>query len=152
MLKDTSARIVDRYCDEILSTGDFSNADEILTPDFVIHGLRTLRGRERFLEVQSTVIREAFPNLRVDIQDVFGDEHRFAVRATMRGTHEGTYLGIEPTGNRLEVESMMMCRLEDGRIAEVWPQMDSLTWFQQLGAVPPMEWQEEQPTASEQEV
>lgn len=152
MLKDTSARIVDRYCDEILSRGDFSNADEILIPDFVIHGLRTVRGREWFLEVQSTVIREAFPDFRVDIHDVFGDEHRFAVRATTRGTHEGTYLGIEPTGNRLEVEAIMLCRVEDGRIAEVWPQMDSLAWFQQLGAVPPMEWQEEQPIVSEREV
>lgn len=151
MIPTSTERIADRYCDEILSTGDFSNADEILTPDFVIHGLQTLRGRERFLEVQSTVIREAFPDLRVDVEDVFGNEYWFAVRATMQGTHEGTYLGIKPTGTRLKVEAMMLCRVEDGRIAEVWSQMDSLAWFQQLGAVPLMEWQEERSIANERE-
>lgn len=142
-MTETNRRIVDRYCNEILSDGDFANADEILTPDFVIHGLQTLRGRERFLDVQSTVIREAFPDLTFDVEDAFGDENDVAVRGTTRGTHEGSYLGIAPTGNQIAVESVMLCRVLDGRVAEVWPQMDSLAWFQQLEAVPQMDWQED---------
>ncbi|WP_247003443.1 ester cyclase [Halosolutus gelatinilyticus] len=151
MVTESDNRIVDRYCGEILSEGDFTAADEILTPEFVIHGLETLRGRDRFLEVQSTVIREAFPDFRVDVEDVFGDGTKVAVRATVGGTHDGTYLGIEPTGRQVAVESTMICRLSDGRIAEVWPRMDSLAWFQQLGAVPPMEWQEDGSIAPERE-
>jgi predicted ester cyclase len=126
-----------------LSNGDFAVADEILTPDFVIHGLETLRDRESFIEVQSTVLRKAFPDLRFEVEDVFGDQNKVAVRSTMRGTHQGEYLGIASTDRKVEVETVMIFRLSGGKIAEVWPEMDSLAWFQQIGAVPLMEWQKE---------
>lgn len=146
---ETDRRIIDRYFEEILSDGDFAGADEILAPDFVIHGLQTLRDRESFIEVQQTVIREAFPDLRFAVKDVFGDGNKVAVRATIEGTHRGEYLGIAATGNQVEVDAVMLLRLSDGRIAEVWTIMDSLSWFQQLGAVPPLEWQGRRQTASD---
>lgn len=148
MLSDSNRRIIDRYVDEILSNGNFAVADEILAPDFVIHGLGTLRGREEFIDVQSTVIREAFPDLTVETEDVFGDGNKVAIRSTMAGTHQGEYLGIPATDRQVEVETVSICRLSGGQIAEVWPEMDSLAWFQQLGAVPPMEWQEGMPPGS----
>lgn len=150
MLTNSDTQVINRYCDEVLNDGDFTAATEILAPDFVIHGLQTLRGRERFLEVQST-IRKAFPDLTVDVEDMFGDENNVAVRSTMRGTHRGEYLGIAATGRQVAVESMMICRLSGGRIVEVWAQMDSLSWFQQLEAVPPMEWQEAESTPTDQD-
>ncbi|GAA5063868.1 ester cyclase [Haladaptatus pallidirubidus] len=146
MLSDADKRLVDRYFDEILSGGDFSVNDEILAPDFTIYGLETLRDRDQFLEVQSTVLREAFPDLIFELHDVFGDENKVAVRATMRGTHQGEYLGIAPTGNQVEVETITILRISGERIVEVWSEMDSLTWFQQLGAVPQMDWQAEEPS------
>ncbi|UPM44627.1 ester cyclase [Halocatena salina] len=144
MLTDSETQIVDRYVEEILSDDNFAVADEILAPDFVIHGLQTLRGRESFIEVQSTVLRKAFPDLTFDVEDMFGDGNKVGVRATIRGTHQGEYLGIAATGRQVEVETTMILRVSDGQIEEVWPVMDSLTWFQQLGAVPTMDWQEEE--------
>lgn len=148
MLSPATNQIIDRYCGELLTDGDFDNADEILAPDFVIHGVQTLRSRERFLDVQSTVIRKAFPDLRIDVKDVFGDDEKVAVRSVIRGTHQGEYLGIEPTGTKIDTEAVMLCRLSDGRLTEVWPHMDSLSWFQQLGGIPLMEWQKGGSTAS----
>lgn len=150
MVREADKQLIDRYFDEILSDGNFADADEIIAPDFIIHGLETLRGRERFLEVQTTVIREAFPDLTVEVNDVFGDVNKVAVRATLAGTHQGEYLGIGPTGNQVEMESIMILRISNGRIAEVWSEMDSLTWFQQLGGVSLMEWQEKRSPASGQ--
>ncbi|MFC6823626.1 ester cyclase [Halopelagius fulvigenes] len=150
MLSDAEKRLVDRYFDEILTDGDFGDSDKILAPDFTISGLETLRDREQFLEVQSTVLREAFPDLTFDLHDVFGDENKVAVRATMRGMHQGEYLGIAPTSNQVAVETITILRLSGERIVEVWSEMDSLTWFQQLGAIPQMDWQtERQSTARE---
>ena len=144
MITNTNEKIIDRYFEEILSNGNFVDADEILTPDFVIHGLETLRDRESFIEVQSTVLREAFPDIRFEVEDMIGDQSKVAVRSTMRATHQGEYLGIAATDRKVEVETVMIFRLSDGKIAEVWTEMDSLAWFQQLGAVPLMEWQKEE--------
>lgn len=143
MITNTNKQITNQYFEEILSNGNFTVANEILAPDFVIHGLKTLQDKESFIEVQSTVLREAFPDLRFEVEDVFGDQSKVAVRSTMRGTHLEEYLGIAATNRRVEVESVMILRLSDGKIAEVWPEMDSLAWFQQLEAIPPMEWQKE---------
>ena len=143
MLTDSETQIVNRYVEEILSDDSFAVADEILAPDFVIQGLQTLRDRESVIEVQSTVVRKAFPDLTFDMEDIFGDGNKIGIRATIRGTHQGEYLGIAATGRQVEVETIMILRVSVGQIEEAWPVMDSLTWFQQLGAAPAMDWQEE---------
>lgn len=149
MLSDADKQLVDRYFGEILSDGGYGAADEILAPDFTIHGLETLLDRVQFLEIQSTVLREAFPDLTFELHDVFGDDNKVAVRATMRGTHRGEYLGIAPAGNQVEVETITILRISGERIVEVWSEMDSLSWFQQLEAVPRMDWQTKRPNTSQ---
>jgi len=60
-----------------------------------------------------------------------------AMRATHRGTHEGPFMGIEPTGTEIETKWMVFVRIEDGKAVERWMQGDILGLMQQLGAVDP---------------
>lgn len=62
-----------------------------------------------------------------------------ALRYTARGTHEGEFLGLEPTGDRVSVSGMEMYRVEDGKITEIWTSYDALGLFQELGAIPPLD-------------
>ena len=59
-----------------------------------------------------------------------------AVRRSYEGTHQGELLGIPATGKQLQVGSISIFRLVDGKIAENWEQLDRLALLQQLGVIP----------------
>ncbi|MFO1144834.1 MAG: ester cyclase [Amaricoccus sp.] len=60
---------------------------------------------------------------------------RVVTRWTARGTHDGLFQGLAPTGRRACVTGTDVDRLVDGRAVECWMQMDELGLMQQLGAV-----------------
>jgi predicted ester cyclase len=59
-----------------------------------------------------------------------------AVRATVRGTHQGSLLDLDPTGKSVEIAYVWFFRIKDGQIAEVWSLPDGLGLVQQLDAIP----------------
>jgi len=59
-----------------------------------------------------------------------------ALGLTEGGTHDGEFMGIEPTGKEFEIQTMAFFRIEDGRVAEWWIQPDTLGFIQQLGINP----------------
>jgi len=58
-------------------------------------------------------------------------------RYVTRGTHQGALLGVLATGKHVEFTGTATLRLAGGKIAEIWDNVDMLTLYQQLGAVPP---------------
>jgi predicted ester cyclase len=52
------------------------------------------------------------------------------------GTHQGAWLGIAPTGQRVAIRCVVLHRVVDGRIVEDWVVTEALGVFQQLGLVP----------------
>jgi steroid delta-isomerase-like uncharacterized protein len=52
------------------------------------------------------------------------------------GTHTGDFLGIPPTGKRLDVRGMEVWRVADGQIVERWGVVDSGAIMEQLGLLP----------------
>lgn len=75
----------------------------------------------------------AFPDFEATVEDVVAEGDTVAMRVTLSGTHEGEFVGIEPTGNSFEVDNAVFTRIEDGKIAERWVQPDQLGLFAQLG-------------------
>ena len=53
-----------------------------------------------------------------------------------RGTHRGEFMGIPPSGRRIEVSGMSMDRISGGRIVENWNNWEALEMMQQIGAIP----------------
>jgi len=54
----------------------------------------------------------------------------------MRGTHDGTFYGIPPSGKSIKVQAMNFYRLAHNQIIEEYGQPDLLSLLQQIGAVP----------------
>ena len=67
---------------------------------------------------------------------MIAEADKVAARFTMRGTHQGTFLGVAPTGKKIEVKAMNFYRLSDGQIIEEHGLPDLLGLLQQVGAVP----------------
>ena len=81
--------------------------------------------------------REAFPDLRMDPQDIIESGDKIAVRVRVTGTHEGEFMGMAPTGRSIDIQIIDIVRFgDDGRGREHWGATDALAMMQQLGALP----------------
>jgi steroid delta-isomerase-like uncharacterized protein len=125
-----------RFVEEYQTGRDESVADEILAEDFVNHaevpGLPTDREGVKIL---FRAFWTAFPDFRMEIHDMFGAGDRVATRKTFRGTHDGEFTGIPPTGRMVGVDIIDIVRYEDGKLAEHWNVVDQLGLMRQLGVV-----------------
>jgi predicted ester cyclase len=61
---------------------------------------------------------------------------RAAVRWTVRGTHQGGFMSLPPTGKEVRLSGITMYRLSGGKIAEGRSNFDQLGVLQQLGVIP----------------
>ena len=78
---------------------------------------------------------EAFPDLRITVEDAVGEGDLVAQRVHFAGTHAGEFQGLPPTHKEVTFSGLELNRFVDGRVAEHWFQMDSLTLLQQVGLV-----------------
>ncbi len=86
-------------------------------------------GNERTMRV----LFAAFPDWSVQVEDVVAEGDKVVVRTVQRGTHEGQFFGVPPTGRRVEFSSIAVYRLEGGLIVEEWIETDRLGLLAQLG-------------------
>src|ERR1700753_1997992 len=78
------------------------------------------------------VLTEAFPDLRITVEDTVAGDDKVAARMPFRGTHQGPFRGIEPTGRAVEFSSIRIYRIEDGKVAQTWAEVDALGLVSQL--------------------
>ena len=130
-----------RFYDEV-SAGNLSVIDELVADDIVDHdefpGLEPNKdGVKQFF----AMFTSAFPDLRMEPHEMISEGDLASARVTITGTHQGEFMGMPPSGKRIEVEAIDIVRIRDGQAAEHWGVTDMLTMMQQLGALP------EQPAA-----
>ena len=132
--------LVHRFNDEYINAGNLAAADELVAIDIVDHtgppGLK--HGRESHKKVVA-LFHTAFPDVRWTLEDVIAEGDKVAVRLTMRGTHQGEFFGIPPTGKQVTVSGIHIVRIANGRIAEHWGTNDDLGFLRQLGVLPLIE-------------
>ncbi|MFO1144930.1 MAG: ester cyclase [Amaricoccus sp.] len=124
-----------RVIEEVYNRGDLALVDELATADMVIHAASgDIVGREA-IKAYVAALRGGFSDLHVTIEEQIAEGNRVVTRWTARGTHDGPFQGLAPTGRRARVTGTDVDRLVDGRAVECWMQMDELGLMQQLGAV-----------------
>ncbi len=123
---------------DLLNAGDIEAFGALLADGFVEHevapGLApTKEGVQEFFRIY----RAAFPDLRMDPEDVVASGDKVVARVRATGTHEGEFMGMPPTGKRIDVQLIDIMRFaDDGRVHEHWGVVDMLAMMQQLGVVP----------------
>lgn len=123
---------------DLLSAGDIDGFGDLIADDFVEHeetpGLEpTKEGVKQFFHMY----RAAFPDLRMEPQDVLASGDKVVARARATGTNQGEFMGMPATGKSVDVQLIDIIRFgDDGLAREHWGVFDALGMMQQLGAVP----------------
>ncbi len=126
--------IVRRFYEEVFNKGNLDGADEFLATDAVGHETLFLQGSglEGFKQSVAS-LRAAFPDLYVTLEDVISVGDKVVVRWMDRGTHQGEFLGMAPTGKRVKTTGITIFHMAGGRIVEQWTNWDTLNLMAQLG-------------------
>lgn len=131
--------LVRRLFEETWNKGNLEVADELLSGDCVLH----YQGRAFpiYGDAGKAIIarwRKAFPDFQFLFEDCIAEGDKVVLRIPFRATHQGIFWDIAPTGKQIQVSEMLIARIEDGKIAEMWEDYDQLGMLQQLGAIPPL--------------
>ena len=123
---------------DLLSAGDIDGFGELIADDFVEHeetpGLEpTKEGVKQFFHMY----RAAFPDLRMEPQDILASGDKVVARTRATGTNQGEFMGMPATGKSVDVQLIDIIRFgDDGLAREHWGVFDALGMMQQLGAIP----------------
>ncbi|WP_436924571.1 ester cyclase [Halosimplex amylolyticum] len=131
-------RIARRVPESIVTEDNLDLVEEVFTEDAVEHAPfgQEARGTE---EIRESLRRwlEAFPDFSATVEDAVTEGDTVAMRVTLRGTHEGDFMGMEPTNESFEIQNMVFTRIEGGKVAERWLHPDTLGMLHQLGILSP---------------
>jgi steroid delta-isomerase-like uncharacterized protein len=132
---------------EAFNERDLKAEADLLAEGFVAHvpapqGPLDLEGLEAWRRFTAPFV-EAFPDLRLTVQDTMAERDMVAARVAFRGTHRGGFQGIPPTDNEVNFTAMEINRVVDGKVEEHWVEIDLLRLMGQLGAIPEPEHSEE---------
>jgi predicted ester cyclase len=122
-----------RYVEEIAHQGNLELADEIFDR-YLAHqpdGSTLERGPEDVKRFQGEW-RSAFPDLRIGIDEQIAEGDTVVNRITIRGTHQGAFRGMAPTGKEIELKGVSIFRFfPEGKVVETWDSYDQLSLMRQ---------------------
>ena len=139
MSTEANKTVLRRIYEEVFNKGNLEAVDDLHAANFAYHGPGgvELKGRAEAKEYVRA-FRAAFPDVCVTVENMVAEGDYVAHRARFTGTHRGDWMGIPPTGKRVDVTLNVLSRFVGGKEAEAWEELDMLSFMQQLGVIPPM--------------
>ena len=136
MSEEDNKAVIRRWI-EAFNERDLEAEADVLAPGFVAHvpdapAPLDLEGLEAWRQYTAPFV-EAFPDLRLTIQDIAAEGNTVAARVAFRGTHRGEFQGLPPTGKEVAFSSIEIDRVVDGKVEEHWVEINLLGLVQQLG-------------------
>jgi steroid delta-isomerase-like uncharacterized protein len=134
-MSEKNETTVRRLIDEVWNKGNIKVLDEVCTSDVVNNDpMNQARG----IEASKTVVRKyrtAFPDVRLEIDEIFSTGDKVVTRWRYSGTQHGQLEGIPPTGRRVSGPGQTIYHFMGDRIHEAFINWDALGMLQQLGVV-----------------
>ena len=123
---------------EFINTASEALADELISTEAIFHvpgRPEPMQGPAGYLAIIG-MMREGFPDIQWTLEEMVAESDKVAARFTMRGTHQGPFFGVAPTGKKITVQAINLYRLSNGKFVEERGQPDMLGLLQQIGAAP----------------
>ena len=134
MSRDQNKALLFRYIEAVWHKENPAAVDDFLAPNCRRYRspIRSPLTRQQQKELLIG-FRATFPDVTIELEDILAEGHKNAFRSKMRGTHQGKFLDIAPTGREVIFSLLEIIRVEDGRFVEQWGGPDIYDLLQQLG-------------------
>ena len=125
-----------RVFEEALNKGNMAVVDEVIDTNYISESPQGMVKGTEAMKQGFANLRTAFPDITFTVEDMIAEEDKVVSRITCKGTHNGEFMGIAPTGKKMNINGIIITRWVDGKEVEAWEVIDMLGMMQQLGAIP----------------
>ena len=131
-MSEVNKELMRRFAEEVVNAHDLSAANDLVDEKVIEHEPGFESGLDGFKQGMQKFFA-AFPDLTMTIEDLIAEHDKVVARATFRGTHQGEFMGLEPTGKPFEVGAIDVVRFANGKAVEHWGLTDRQALLEQLG-------------------
>jgi predicted ester cyclase len=121
-----------RLIEDGFNHGRLDGLADIVAEDLIENQVGAASGLSG-LKALITELREPFPDLDLEIQDMVTAGEVVWARIRARGTNSGSWRGRPATGRPIDITVIDVARVVEGRIVEHWGVADRLTMLTQIG-------------------
>jgi len=134
-LSEQEAKALTAQLSDIWNKGDLALVDKVFAPEFI-------RGEvdvappiidSDALKNYIAAVRTAYPDFNFQIDEIIVKGDRLIYRGTITGTNTGPFYGMPPTGKKIKVSYVSICRIVDGKFAEALIYYNDAAILKQLG-------------------
>ena len=138
-MSEENKQLVRRWFEEVWNKGRADAIDEMFAENGIAHGLsddpaNPITGPKGFKPFH-VLFRDAFPNMNIVVEDMVAEGDRVAARCSVRGRHEGDFLGRSATQSPVDFTGMTIVRIDKGKIVEAWNNFDFMSLHRQVGII-----------------
>jgi len=132
---DQNKKTVHRFFEECWNRGNLNTASEFLSERVRFHDpvFPNLNAGIQNVKNHIEGCRKAFPDLNFTIDDTIAERDEVVIHWTGRGTHRGSFLGMQPTNRKVTVNGTSIFKLEGDKIIEGYANWNLATMMAQLG-------------------
>lgn len=123
-IAEQNKQIVVRFNKECIEQGKQESFKDLISENVINHSapIGMPNGKESFYFFLNNVLRQGFPNLKVEILDQIAERDLVTTRKKIVATHTGEIFGIVPSNKEVIINVIDIIRLADGKYVEHWGQ------------------------------
>lgn len=127
-----------RWFEEMWNQKHYDVAHEIVDPGFIAHGAggQDIKQGPEGVIAMVKAWHAAMPDGHMTMDDIITEGEFSTIRMTWRATHTGPFGQVPASGAKIEVTSIGIDRVQNGKITEGWGELNLLGMLQQMGAIP----------------
>ena len=120
---------------EVFVNWDRQVVEQVLDPGFRSHdwGPDSRTGAVGFYDFYGPVL-ESFPDTHYIVHDLIAENDKVTVYWTLKGTHKGHFMGIEPTQAEISMDGIAIYRVANEKLIERWVVYDLYSLVEQVKA------------------
>jgi steroid delta-isomerase-like uncharacterized protein len=117
---EANKKIIEQYYTVFNKGGDVS-FEKYFSADFIDHnGYPEQTRGPAGVRAGYRVWSKAFPDCHAELADIIAEDDKVVVRTIAKGTHQGEFMGVGPTGKQIRIEGISIFRLSESKIQERW--------------------------------
>jgi len=135
---ERNKEVVRQVVEKIWNQRDIDAADYLIAENSYDHdlGFDEQGGRAGFKQ-HVPDLWAGSSDLHLDIEFMIAERDLVAARVVWTGIHDGPMLGVPASYNRVEFRQLIVYRIENGMVAEIWKAGDVLGLLEEMGVPSP---------------
>ncbi len=136
-MSEKNKELVRNFIETVINKRQEHLAADFIAPDYIDHNSSAEPVGIDGMLCHIRAVRSTYPDLKVVIHDQIAEGEKVVTHISIIGTHEGRWLGMTPTYQRVSIDAVNIDRVKNGKIIEHRGMANTLEALLEIGAVKP---------------